>query len=52
MVKRFKELLLNIHSKDMNEQSQILDQEIEKWKKPNDKEYEQVDDILIIGFEM
>ncbi len=44
--KRFKDLLLSIHNKSMDEQKQILDETIEKWKR--DKE-EQVDDICIIG---
>ena len=44
--KRFKELLLSIQDKSMQEQKEILDKTIEDWK--GDKE-EQIDDICIIG---
>ena len=43
--KRFKELLLSIHRKPMQEQRQILDKTIEKWK----GNLEQIDDICVIG---
>lgn len=43
--KRFKEMLLNIHSKPMKEQYQILDQTMKDWR----GDYSQIDDILVIG---
>jgi serine phosphatase RsbU (regulator of sigma subunit) len=46
MKSRLRKLLTDIHSKSMGEQKQILNQTIEDWKSG----YEQVDDILVIGF--
>jgi len=43
--KRFKDLILGIHEKDMEEQKALLDLTIETWKGVND----QIDDILVIG---
>ncbi|MCX7987516.1 MAG: tetratricopeptide repeat protein [Bacteroidales bacterium] len=45
MAKRFKQLLLDIHEKSMEEQKQILDTTITEWR----GELDQVDDILVIG---
>ncbi|MFH1321159.1 MAG: response regulator [Bacteroidota bacterium] len=45
MSKQFKQLLLDIQGKSMEEQKQILGQTIEKWK----GELDQIDDILVIG---
>ncbi len=45
MIKRYNELLLSIYKKDMQEQSQILEETIEGWR----GDYQQVDDILVIG---
>jgi len=45
MKKNLRELLFSIHAKPVEEQHEILDHTIEKWK--NGKE--QTDDILIIG---
>jgi len=45
MIKRFRELLLSIQEKSMNEQKEILDKNIEDWRGNKD----QVDDILVIG---
>ena len=42
---RFKQLLLDIHKKDMAEQKIVLDHTMEKWK----QNYSQIDDILVIG---
>ena len=42
---QFKELLLSIHKKGMNEQKDILDKALKDWM----GKLEQVDDILIIG---
>jgi serine phosphatase RsbU (regulator of sigma subunit) len=45
MTKKFKDILLSIQDKRMSEQRQYLDEFIEDWK----KEFEQTDDILVIG---
>lgn len=45
MMKRFQNLLLEIHVLPVHEQEKRLDHEIELWK----GEVEQVDDILVIG---
>ena len=45
MVKKFKEVLLEIQHKTMQEQEQHLENFIENWKENT----EQVDDILVIG---
>lgn len=45
---RLRNLLLEIHSKPMSEQKNILDKTIEEWK----GKQEQIDDILIIGFKI
>ncbi|MBI3501169.1 MAG: tetratricopeptide repeat protein [Bacteroidetes bacterium] len=45
MTKRFKEILLDIQTKTMQEQEKYLDDFIENWKAGT----EQVDDILVIG---
>lgn len=42
---RLQKLLLDIHSEEMNQQKQILDNEHEKWR----QNYRQTDDILLIG---
>jgi ligand-binding sensor domain-containing protein/serine phosphatase RsbU (regulator of sigma subunit) len=46
MSKRFKELIMQIHARPMNEQRQILDDTIEAWKGGVHK---QIDDILVFG---
>ncbi|HEY0029963.1 MAG TPA: two-component regulator propeller domain-containing protein [Bacteroidia bacterium] len=48
MTRRFKELLLSIQDKTMQEQRMLLDQCIEDWKRNT----EQVDDILVIGIKI
>ena len=49
MKKRFKRLLLEIHSQPMAEQERILNQTIEQWMEEGEVRQEQVDDILVIG---
>ena len=44
----FKKLLLEIHNESMEEQKEILDEELEKWR----GDLNQVDDILVIGFKI
>ena len=46
MVKPFKELLLEIQDKSMDEQKAILDDVLTHWMKG----FNQIDDILVIGF--
>ncbi len=45
MAKPFKELLLKLYGKPMNEQKIILENTLDKWQAA----YDQVDDILVIG---
>jgi len=45
MKKRFKELLISIQEKSMDEQKTIIDKTIEDWKGDKD----QIDDICVIG---
>lgn len=45
MFKRFRELLLSIQEKSMDEQRSILNREIDIWR----GDLEQVDDIIVIG---
>lgn len=49
LIKNFRNLLLEIHQKPMEEQKQILNLKIEEWM---GEKYKQVDDILIIGFKL
>ncbi len=46
MKKRFKDLLLEIHDKPMQEQQKILDKEFLEWI---GTDYEQIDDVIVIG---
>jgi phosphoserine phosphatase RsbU/P len=48
MLKRFKEVLLQIHNKDMSEQNEIILNEFIHWKQNSD----QTDDILVMGFRL
>ncbi|HAA12270.1 MAG TPA: hypothetical protein DCE41_11440 [Cytophagales bacterium] len=48
MIKRMKNLLLEIHQKPMTDQQRILNDTIEDWRGT----YRQIDDILVIGFKM
>ena len=43
--KNFKQLLLNIHQKPLEEQEAILEKEYEEWK----LDMEQIDDIMVMG---
>jgi len=46
--KYFKELLLNNHKKNLEEQKYILEKNIEEWR----GEVEQIDDILVMGIKV
>ncbi len=43
--RKFKQLLIDIHQKPLQEQKEILETEYEKWK----QNIEQIDDILVMG---
>lgn len=48
MIKRLRELLLEVHEKPMEEQRQILDQRLKDWM----GKHKQIDDILLMGFKV
>lgn len=51
--KPFKQLLLDIQPFSMQQQKIKLNNEINNWMQPNDNiHYEQIDDILIVGFKV
>lgn len=47
MLKRLRNLFLEIHTKPMEEQKQILDERLEEWIQQGEEK--QLDDILVIG---
>jgi len=50
--KYFKELIINIQDKTMNEQKNIVQNKIEEWmsfRNSNGHKFEQIDDILVMG---
>ncbi len=49
MIKRFREMLHENHGKDLQEQKDILDVTLKDWK---GESYNQIDDILVIGFKL
>ncbi len=53
MAKRFKTLLSQISAKSMEAQQVALEKELFEWRKPSpNTTYNQVDDILVIGFQL
>ena len=46
--KRFKNLLREIHTLDMQKQKAIMEEELDNWQ----QDEEQVDDILVVGFKV
>ncbi|MFH2037353.1 MAG: SpoIIE family protein phosphatase [Candidatus Zixiibacteriota bacterium] len=52
MSKKLKELLLEISSKPMIEQHEILDNTITDWMTGHEEKYEQTDDITIMGIKI
>ena len=48
MAKPFKELLVSINGKSMEEQKHMIEQSLDKWQGHHD----QVDDVLVIGIEI
>ena len=49
MSRNFKILLAENSHKPMTEQGQILDSTIENWKYANGSDFEQIDDITVLG---
>lgn len=49
MSRNFKNLLAENSHKPMTEQGQILDSTIENWKYANGSDFEQIDDITVLG---
>lgn len=49
MSRNFKNLLAEHAHKPMNEQEKILDSTIENWKYANGADFEQIDDITVLG---
>jgi serine phosphatase RsbU (regulator of sigma subunit) len=43
--RKFKQLLINIHQKPLDEQKEILEKEYEEWR----MDIEQIDDIIVMG---
>lgn len=49
MKKRFKELLITIHQQDMESQKEVFNKTLLSWQKQPHKNFQQLDDILIVG---
>lgn len=49
LMKNFRKLLLDIHTKPMDEQRNILEEELLNW---HGNEYERLDDVLVMGFKL
>ncbi len=45
MVKRFHDLLMEVHLKEMNTQRDLLNGSFEEWR----RDHEQIDDVLVVG---
>ena len=55
MTKRFRQLLFDIHKKQMPQQEQILNETLLEWQSHKDSEgnpFPQIDDILILGIKI
>ena len=52
MYKQFKELIVNNSSRSMSEQKTILESKIESWMSDNGINYEQTDDITVLGIKL
>jgi len=52
MSKWFKEMLLEISSRPMKEQHEILEKTINDWMFSHETKYEQTDDITIMGIKI
>lgn len=50
--KNFKQLLLDMYHKPMKRQREILEETFDNWRLSPQKQFEQLDDILIIGFKV
>lgn len=49
MIKKFRQLLFEIHKLPMKEQQEILDKKLKNWM---GTKYNQIDDVLVIGFKI
>ncbi|NJO02914.1 MAG: hypothetical protein HC880_15640 [Bacteroidia bacterium] len=47
MIKNLRQVLLDIHQQDLDQQKLILEQILDDWKGPHNR---QTDDVLVIGF--
>lgn len=55
MISRLRKLILDNYNKPMNEQKEIFETELNNWisyPNPKGKQYQQIDDILFIGFKI
>ncbi len=52
MQKRFKELLLAVNNRSMEERQNIIEKEFSDWSNTAKKTYEQTDDVLVVGFRL
>lgn len=52
MKKQFKNLLLSIHEQEMEKQKELLDNTLTSWMNQPDKQFPQIDDILIVGIKI
>lgn len=52
MVKKFRELLKETTAQSMDEQHQNIKMKLDEWMNAGDKTVTQIDDILVIGFEV
>jgi len=48
LIRRFKDLLLEIHANPMSDQAELLNLILEQWR----GEEKQIDDIIVIGFRL
>jgi serine phosphatase RsbU (regulator of sigma subunit) len=52
MNSRFKELLLGQNEQSMQQQKELLEKTLQDWKTGNNSDYEQLDDICVIGIQV
>ncbi|OFX22339.1 MAG: hypothetical protein A2033_18980 [Bacteroidetes bacterium GWA2_31_9] len=49
---KFKEIIISNSQKSMIEQNEILESNLEKWMCANNTNYEQTDDITVVGIRL
>ncbi|MFK8044335.1 MAG: SpoIIE family protein phosphatase [Crocinitomicaceae bacterium] len=52
MVKKMKNFILGISSEGYDRQRELLNLELQKWMTDHSQNYEQIDDICVVGFEL